>query len=164
MFNYTNGETINVYAGAGNDQVEMDPSAGAFWKAQFFGEEGNDRLIGGAMDDLLDGGPGNDLLEGGGGDNILLGGGGHNVLRNGHPPLAAQALATASIATPIVADTSSNFTSARPIRILTQLSNRSRQVDPTDIDFYFASLAGFQELANNNAPHSPAILFKLQAH
>jgi Ca2+-binding RTX toxin-like protein len=146
VFNYRNGETINVFAGAGNDEVIMDPSAGQFWKARFFGENGNDRLIGGAMDDLLDGGPGNDVLDGGAGDNVLIGGGGHDVLRNGHPPLAPQALAAASIAAPVFTDPSNNSTSAGSVHFQTQLKNRSAQPDLR------------QEPAKKNAPHSRATI------
>src|SRR5205814_1074948 len=115
-------------------------------KARFSGENGNDHLIGGAMDDLLDGGPGNDVLDGGAGDNVLIGGGGHDVLRNGHPPLAPQALAAASIAAPVFANTSSDSHSASPVSIPIQLNNRSAQFDLR------------QEPATKNAPHSRATL------
>jgi hypothetical protein len=78
---YVNGHTIVVHAGAGNDEVIMDDSVGTHWTAQFYGERGNDHLVGSAANDTLDGGDGNDLLEGGGGDDALIGGDGNDVLR-----------------------------------------------------------------------------------
>ena len=41
--------------------------AGGAWKARFFGDAGNDTLIGTLKDDLLNGGPGRDSLDGKGG-------------------------------------------------------------------------------------------------
>jgi Ca2+-binding RTX toxin-like protein len=154
VFNYVNGETINVYAGAGNDHVTMDPSAGTHWIAQFFGQEGNDQLTGGAMNDLLDGGQGNDNLDGGGGDNVLIGGGGHDVLRNGHAPLTARALAAATAA-PVADGTSTKSSSARLDQVAAQLDNRSGLLELGRIDAYRASLARFyQELADKKATPS----------
>ena len=48
-----------------------------------FGRDGNDRLVGGAMDDDLNGGAGNDHLIGGGGSNHLVGGAGNDHLIGG---------------------------------------------------------------------------------
>src|SRR5207302_108360 len=70
---YKNGETVSVFGGAGNDHIEMDSSA-ATWKAVFFGQDGNDHLIGSSNNDTLDGGAGNDILEGGGGNDVLISG------------------------------------------------------------------------------------------
>jgi Ca2+-binding RTX toxin-like protein len=78
---YSGGETVSVFAGAGNDEVTVDASV--TWRAQLFGEDGNDHLQGGPLGDLLDGGAGNDRLEGGGGDDVLIGGGGHDILVGG---------------------------------------------------------------------------------
>ncbi|MBI3411511.1 MAG: hypothetical protein HY040_24550 [Planctomycetes bacterium] len=80
---YTNGETVFVFAGKGNDVVRMLPSAGSHWKAEFHGEAGNDQLFGGEMDDALFGGPGNDVLVGGAGNDVLDGGPGRDVLIGG---------------------------------------------------------------------------------
>ena len=63
LYDYLDGETIFVFAGAGNDRVTMDASAGLRWRAEFYGEEGNDHLLGGATSDLLDGGAGLDVLH-----------------------------------------------------------------------------------------------------
>jgi Ca2+-binding RTX toxin-like protein len=159
VFNYVNGETINVYAGAGNDHVEMDASAGTHWKAQFFGQEGNDRLIGGAMDDLLDGGPGNDFLDGAGGDNVLIGGGGHDVLRNGHAPLAAPTIAAA--ATAIFTGSTKTSIAARLIQAPVQLDNGSRQLKLSRIDSNNRLLAGYlQSSRTKDLASSGAILLE----
>jgi Ca2+-binding RTX toxin-like protein len=82
-FNYLQGETVTVFASGGNDRVEMDASAGAFWKALFFGEDGNDTLVGGAQDDFLNGGAGNDSLDGGAGNDTLIGWTGRDTLVSG---------------------------------------------------------------------------------
>jgi hypothetical protein len=96
---YEGGETVFVFAGAGNDFVTVDFNASLHWEVEIHGEEGNDRLIGGARNDLLDGGPDNDILEGGPGDNTLVGGPGHDIFRDGlasdrGPEDALQLLAT----------------------------------------------------------------------
>jgi Ca2+-binding RTX toxin-like protein len=157
VFNYLNGETINVYAGAGNDQVQMDPSAESHWIAQFFGQEGNDRLIGGAMDDLLDGGPGNDFLDGAGGNNTLIGGGGHDVLRNGHAPLAAPTIAAAS--TTLSSGTAAKSSSLRLVRAPARLDNQSRSLDTSLIESYNSLLArSLQNSGSKDSAYSSAIL------
>ena len=58
----------------------MDVSAGAFWKDHFFGEAGDDTLVGRGKSDYLDGGIGNDSLFGGDGDDVLVGGAGKDLL------------------------------------------------------------------------------------
>ena len=89
---YRNGETIVIHAGAGDDHVELTGSAQQFWRVIFFGEEGNDVLIGGELEDslygdagedTLRGQEGDDLLEGGPGDDELYGGSGNDDLRGG---------------------------------------------------------------------------------
>ena len=82
-FNYLQGETVTVFASGGNDRVELDASAGGFWKALFFGEDGNDTLIGGAQDDFLNGGAGSDSLDGAGGNDTLIGWTGRDTLVGG---------------------------------------------------------------------------------
>lgn len=81
VINYLGGTTVSVFAGKGNDQVVMKESAGLRWRAEFFGEQGNDHLVGSRQNDKLDGGQGKDLLEGGAGDDELLGGDGNDHLR-----------------------------------------------------------------------------------
>jgi Ca2+-binding RTX toxin-like protein len=75
-----NCQTIIVHAGKGDDTVVMDASGGERWKAEFYGEDGNDHLVGSAMDDLLDGGKGNDTLEGGPGHDTMIGDQGNDLL------------------------------------------------------------------------------------
>jgi len=79
---YSGGETVSVFAGDGNDQVEIDPSV-TTWNAELYGEAGNDHLTGGVLGDLLDGGDGNDDLDGGAGDDELIGGRGRDRLDGG---------------------------------------------------------------------------------
>jgi Ca2+-binding RTX toxin-like protein len=80
---YTGGHTVTVLAGKGDDLVDAAPIAGAHWRMEFFGGQGDDHLAGGALGDLLDGGVGHDLLEGLGGDDELRGGPGNDVLDGG---------------------------------------------------------------------------------
>ncbi len=87
----TNSETVFVFGGGGNDRIEMDPESAQHWNAAFFGEEGDDILVGASHrfgsdrggKDLLDGGPGNDILIGGSGNDELLGGPGNDELQGG---------------------------------------------------------------------------------
>ena len=71
---YKNGETVSVFGGEGNDHIVMDATAGQTWRAVFFGEGGNDHLVGSMQNDTLDGGAGNNILDGGGGADTLLNG------------------------------------------------------------------------------------------
>lgn len=80
---YLNGETIFVFAGQGNDEVILDASAAVRWHAEFFGEDGDDVLVGSLLNDVLDGGPGNDILLGGDGDDRLSGGPGRDLIIGG---------------------------------------------------------------------------------
>ena len=79
---YQGGDTISVYAGAGNDSVTVDASV-TTWRANLFGEAGNDHLVGGPLADLLDGGYGNDRLEGAESDDTLIGGPGQDIFHGG---------------------------------------------------------------------------------
>ncbi len=97
--------TVAVFAGDGNDTVIMsEDGAGQHWNAEFhggrgndilrgakllfhkvrhdkfYGDEGDDILIGNAEDDYLDGGPGQDRLVGGDGNDTLMGGDGNDTL------------------------------------------------------------------------------------
>lgn len=56
------GETIFVYGGGGDDHVEMQAGAGVPWKAELYGEAGDDTLAGWSAGDVLDGGPGADRI------------------------------------------------------------------------------------------------------
>ena len=80
---YSEGETITVRAGNGNDRVITARTARMSWVLELFGEAGNDLLIGGDRNDLLDGGAGNDRLVGLGGNDTLKGGRGHDRLLGG---------------------------------------------------------------------------------
>lgn len=79
---YRDGETVSVRAGRGNDRVTIDDSV-TTWRAELFGEDGKDHLVGSLRDDLLVGGNGNDLLEGGGGNDLLSGSDGNDRLQGG---------------------------------------------------------------------------------
>ena len=83
VVNYRGGSTISVFGGKGNDEIIMEASAGMRWRAQLFGGEGNDHLVGSLNNDRLDGGLGNDHLEGGVGDDVLIDTDGMNVLNGG---------------------------------------------------------------------------------
>jgi Ca2+-binding RTX toxin-like protein len=78
-----NCQTITVFAGDGDDRVVMDASAAQTWKAEFYGQDGDDLLIGGDLNDLLDGGKGDDYLFGRAGDDTLIGGPGDDYLNGG---------------------------------------------------------------------------------
>jgi hypothetical protein len=72
---------VRVYAGAGNDVVDM---TSIVQKVEHYGGVGNDTLTGGAGNDVLHGGADNDRLFGGGGNDGLFGGvGGRDTLDGG---------------------------------------------------------------------------------
>lgn len=76
---------IFVQAGAGNDQVRIDPTLGTLADkvVTIGGGPGNDKLFGGDGNDRLFGGDGNDLIDGGrGSDLISLGTGTDTVVWN----------------------------------------------------------------------------------
>jgi hypothetical protein len=79
---YQGGDTIRVFAGKGNDFVTVDESV-TTWRAELFGEAGNDHLVGGPLADLLAGGYGNDRLDGAAGDDTLIGGPGQDIFDGG---------------------------------------------------------------------------------
>jgi Ca2+-binding RTX toxin-like protein len=80
---YLNGETIQVYAGKGNDIVVMDESTAVTWSALLYGEEGKDLLVGASRGDYIDGGDGKDTLMGLAGDDTLVGGDGRDEIDGG---------------------------------------------------------------------------------
>jgi Ca2+-binding RTX toxin-like protein len=160
VFNYVQGETISVFAGAGNDHVTVDASV-TTWRAELFGEAGNDRLYGGPLDDLLNGGPGNDFLDGGAGDNVLIGGGGKDVLRNGHAPLVAQAASAATSVASTSPGTSTNSMSAKLVKLPVQHDKRSQQLGLNHIELHRAALAELLEQGSeSNTSRSRAILLE----
>jgi Ca2+-binding RTX toxin-like protein len=71
---YVNCSTIRVKAGLGHDTVVMGPSASTHWRAELFGEDGNDTLIGTTFNDKLDGGLGDDSITGREGNDKITGG------------------------------------------------------------------------------------------
>jgi uncharacterized repeat protein (TIGR01451 family) len=87
-FSMGNFQSIVVYAGAGNDTVNIKPGMQSF----VHGEDGNDRLttaggfdelFGGAGNDTLNSGGGDDYLEGDDGNDVLIAGSGNDVLLGG---------------------------------------------------------------------------------
>jgi Ca2+-binding RTX toxin-like protein len=80
---FTPAGKVKVLTGDGDDTVTVCP--GVTRGVEQYGEDGNDKLVGGTGNDLLDGGPGNDNLDGGDGDDILAGGTGFlDVLLGGN--------------------------------------------------------------------------------
>jgi Ca2+-binding RTX toxin-like protein len=76
---------INVQAGAGDDEIRIDESEGAFTDdvITIAGGAGDDTLTGGSESDVLDGGVGDDVLRGGDGDDVLTGGSGNDQVDGG---------------------------------------------------------------------------------
>jgi len=76
---------IDVQGGAGDDQVRIDESQGAFTDdvVTLEGGPGDDTLTGGSGSDVLDGGAGDDVLRGGDGDDVLIGGSGDDQVDGG---------------------------------------------------------------------------------
>jgi Ca2+-binding RTX toxin-like protein len=72
---------VIVHAGPGNDSVDVGVALPL--PAWLFGEDGNDRLKGGASADVLDGGAGGDTLVGNGNRDLLIGGRGRDNLNGG---------------------------------------------------------------------------------
>ena len=76
-------EVEKIKGGSGNDRVSaISNIAGADGYA-FFGNAGDDVLVGTIQPDALWGGPGNDYLDGGEGEDYLNGGGGNDTLLGG---------------------------------------------------------------------------------
>lgn len=75
---------LRIYAGKGNDHVEVNVSNRATrFRVSVFGGAGDDYLIGTNGSDLLVGGVGGDFLEGAGGRDRLRGGQGDDMLDGG---------------------------------------------------------------------------------
>ncbi len=78
-FSMANFQSIVVYAGSGDDTVNIKPGMQSF----VHGEDGNDKLTTAGGFDELFGGPGNDTLNAGGGDDYLEGDDGNDTLIGG---------------------------------------------------------------------------------
>ncbi len=78
-----NVSLIQVFGEAGNDTISIDETNGALPRANLFGGDGNDTLIGGSGADQLFGQAGNDTLLGMGGIDLLFGGDGNDILTGG---------------------------------------------------------------------------------
>jgi Ca2+-binding RTX toxin-like protein len=78
-----NTALIQVFGQAGNDQISLNEANGALPRANLFGGDGNDTLIGGSGNGMLFGGAGNDILMGMGGNDMLFGGDGNDTLIGG---------------------------------------------------------------------------------
>jgi Ca2+-binding RTX toxin-like protein len=79
----TNTNEIDVFGGAGNDNISLDNALPALPTAHLFGGPGDDILTGGAGNDTLDGGPGDDTVVGGKGtDTAFLGAGNDTFIWN----------------------------------------------------------------------------------
>ncbi|MEL6510334.1 MAG: sulfatase-like hydrolase/transferase [Pseudomonadota bacterium] len=76
---WTQGASVELYAGAGDDIVNTEQWSGN----RIWGEDGNDILKGGNWSDRLDGGTGNDTLIGGRGTDFLKGGEGADQMDGG---------------------------------------------------------------------------------
>jgi uncharacterized repeat protein (TIGR01451 family) len=96
-FSMGNYRSIVVYAGAGDDTVNIKPGMQSFVHGEdgndrlttaggfdeLFGDAGNDTLNSGGGDDYLEGDDGNDSLIAGSGNDVLLGGAGNDSLSGG---------------------------------------------------------------------------------
>ena len=78
--------TVEAYRGtSAADNMKGDGGGGSqpWTKSIFFGEGGDDTLLGSGLDDQLDGGDGDDTITGQGGDDMLSGGDGDDVIFGG---------------------------------------------------------------------------------
>jgi Ca2+-binding RTX toxin-like protein len=78
VFSRSAVQHIVAFGRAGDDTISV--SASLSRPATFFGQQGNDVLLGGASADGLSGGDGNDRLYGGGGNDMMCGGDGNDFL------------------------------------------------------------------------------------
>jgi Ca2+-binding RTX toxin-like protein len=78
-----NTKAIQIFGLGGNDRLSLNETGGALPRANIFGGNGNDTLVGAAAADFLFGQAGDDMLLGGGGIDFLFGGAGNDVLTGG---------------------------------------------------------------------------------
>jgi Ca2+-binding RTX toxin-like protein len=78
-----NTSEIEIFGLGGNDRLSLTETNGALPRADLFGGDGNDTLIGGSAADFLFGQLGNDTLIGNGGNDFLFGGAGDDILTGG---------------------------------------------------------------------------------
>jgi Ca2+-binding RTX toxin-like protein len=76
-------DEIDVRGGAGNDRIKATEIGKKAPLLSLYGEEGNDKLVGGKRSDELRGGDGADVLKGGKGADRLNGDVGKDVLKGG---------------------------------------------------------------------------------
>ena len=69
-----------MLGGDGDDRLELIGEARTRWQAKFFGQGGNDLLVGGERPDQLIGGPGHDQIHGRGDSDIIRGDEGNDLL------------------------------------------------------------------------------------
>jgi hypothetical protein len=75
------GDSLSLYGGEGDDLLcALAVSQVPFSRISFYGEGGNDRIIGTPIGDTVDGGPGNDTLSGLGGLDTFQDAGGYDTL------------------------------------------------------------------------------------
>jgi serralysin len=77
----TSNSWVYVYGGMGND--ELIRWSGAAAGSSLYGEDGNDKLVGGNFADKLYGGDGQDTILGNGGEDFMYGGQSNDLLRGG---------------------------------------------------------------------------------
>jgi Ca2+-binding RTX toxin-like protein len=76
-------DEIRIHGGAGNDRITATEMGKKAPLLSLYGEDGNDKLVGGKRSDNLRGGDGVDILKGGKGDDHLNGEMGKDVLKGG---------------------------------------------------------------------------------
>ncbi|QEF99651.1 Hemolysin, chromosomal [Stieleria maiorica] len=81
QFDYDSVRVVTVQGRSGNDVLTSNLTDQK--TVRFYGNEGDDTLIGGAGHDKLDGGDGNDTIDGRSGDDVIYGGDGIDILIGG---------------------------------------------------------------------------------
>ena len=78
----TSNSWVYVYGGMGND--ELIRWSGAAAGSSLYGDDGDDKLVGGNFADKLYGDDGQDTIRGNGGDDFMYGGQSNDLLRGGN--------------------------------------------------------------------------------
>jgi Ca2+-binding RTX toxin-like protein len=76
------GVNLIAYGGGGNDSIKLLGRGANLWQALFYGQAGNDVLVGGKKNDALNGGTGSNVLDGKGGTDTANKGGGTDRVVN----------------------------------------------------------------------------------